>query len=662
MTAKKLSKYTWNTEEVLTSAAMTAIGTTINNLIDDVAGMTPGETPGTDPDNPTPTTKASVQWITEEEFEALLAADALEEGILYIVTDEDGNILYMYLNGQKLNYVTPTHSGEVPSGKITEDQWNQLTDEEKKSKIWVVVASDGVTVIGIGTEGILVRIPVPASGKVVKLTQEQYDALSPKEATTLYCIEQNGVIVKAYLGEQEMTLNSTNSAVIRSEITSMFSQGIIWDEETKTIKGIKGSMIDVTEPGQLYASTAFQDAVTGSIRTAGLVTQSDLEENFATLYANKVDKDGKIAKAAEVTAKITKEGTSEIQINADDIVLGSDTVNFGAKVITALEAALAVNKISLTEQGQPTSVDISPKGILIHPTQDKTAISLNADGSGFLASGNISWDSAGVVTIGNYAKQSDVDSKVGKDELSNLVLQVNGLAKVTDIEAVNGRIDNIEVPDTATIKQAVIGDLDLDTKLASKANLTDFESLVQKVGDTASLVVAGTTIMEKLTALDGTVTNLDVPDTATIKNAVIEDIEAGNVTITGDLHYGRAIGNVQEISSSGTIGSTSYFVMFTGPTTADASAYPVLQFPSDAVTGQTIFLDCGTRCFKLAAPSSGRLDYYYRDVDGTNNTVRSHAVYNGDTVDAFEAGWNGTVEFIYTGSKWQQLIHNIALS
>ena len=41
MTAQKLTKHSWRTEEPLMSADMTAIGTTINRLIDDVKGLTP---------------------------------------------------------------------------------------------------------------------------------------------------------------------------------------------------------------------------------------------------------------------------------------------------------------------------------------------------------------------------------------------------------------------------------------------------------------------------------------------------------------------------------------------------------------------------------------------------------------------------------------------
>lgn len=41
MTAQKLTKYSWETEERLKSADMTAIGTTINKLIDDVNGIIP---------------------------------------------------------------------------------------------------------------------------------------------------------------------------------------------------------------------------------------------------------------------------------------------------------------------------------------------------------------------------------------------------------------------------------------------------------------------------------------------------------------------------------------------------------------------------------------------------------------------------------------------
>lgn len=207
-----------------------------------------------------------------------------------------------------------------------------------------------------------------------------------------------------------------------------------------------------------------------------------------------------------------------------------------------------------------------------------------------------------------------------KQDLENLSLVVNGKAAIEDLNALSATVGN-------------------------KTNNSDFQDLVGNLND-LTLVVNGKAAIEDLRAL----------------KATVDDMEAGNVTITGDLHYNRAIGNVSEVSTSQTIDNNNYFVRFTGPTSADVINWPILSLTTDdVIQGQTIFLDCGTRCFKLAAPASGQLTYYYRQVEDSQNTVQYTTISNGELINVFDAGWTGVVQFIYTGSKWQQVTHNISL-
>lgn len=175
-----------------------------------------------------------------------------------------------------------------------------------------------------------------------------------------------------------------------------------------------------------------------------------------------------------------------------------------------------------------------------------------------------------------------------------------------------------------------------------------------------------TTLTGKLTALDADIANINVPDTATIKNAVISDIEAGNVTITGTLHYNKIVGNVQQVSQSTYLDGNSYFVQFTGSFSADSSNWPTIFLPSasDGIeTGQTIFLDCGTRCFVLGTTGPSVQVYYI----GTSSTddpeiqTTTLTVPNNNGIKVLDAGWNGVVQFLYNGSIWVQLIHNITV-
>ena len=169
------------------------------------------------------------------------------------------------------------------------------------------------------------------------------------------------------------------------------------------------------------------------------------------------------------------------------------------------------------------------------------------------------------------------------------------------------------------------------------------------------------TLTHKLTGLDADIARINVPDTATIKNAVISDIEAGNVTITGTLHYNRIIGNVTSVSSTTQLQDAAYFVQFTGPSTADVSQYPTLTLPAAPEVGQTLFINVGSKCCKLAANKPIDYFYMYDELSNGEYSIWSGRINIGETLNVADAGWNGVVQFIYTGTLWQQLIHNIRI-
>lgn len=181
------------------------------------------------------------------------------------------------------------------------------------------------------------------------------------------------------------------------------------------------------------------------------------------------------------------------------------------------------------------------------------------------------------------------------------------------------------------------------------------------VGINADKVLIGgdTTLTGKLTALTADINNINVPDTATIKQAVVQDIEAGNVTITGDLHYNRIIGNTAQVSTNTQLGDNAYFVQVTNN---DYNNYITVTLPSNPITGQTIFIG-GTKYYNLTA--NKQIHVYYREVVSEENYkqyLRTGIINVGESQNAFNAGWEGYVEFIYTGQYWQQLIHNISIA
>jgi hypothetical protein len=143
------------------------------------------------------------------------------------------------------------------------------------------------------------------------------------------------------------------------------------------------------------------------------------------------------------------------------------------------------------------------------------------------------------------------------------------------------------------------------------------------------LINGDTTLTGKLTSLDADIQNINVPDTATIANAVIQqldvptkaeikeavitDLEAGNVTITGDLHYNRIIGNTAQISTNTQLEDNAYFVQVTNN---DYNNYITVTLPSNPITGQTIFIG-GTKYYNLTA--NKQIHVYYREVVSEEN-------------------------------------------
>ena len=292
-------------------------------------------------------------------------------------------------------------AGKVPAVTITIDDWNALTEKDPNI-IYVVVSNDGVTVIGIAISGVLTTIPVPASGQVVTLSQEQYDALNPKIATTLYFIESDGVIVKAYLGDLELTLGSNPEAVVKSKITEMFSQGFTWETVNgqPRLKSINYSKISVDNPGEFYAQTGFEDYVKGTIRDAGFISKTDNTQNFSEMYAAEVGKDSTIAKKASIIAAINESGETGVTINAEKIDLQGyvraddiNTLNLTAKQLLAKG-----------NSDYPRVVINSTDGIQLLTSAQASAININMDGSGSLANGNITWNANGDLVINGTFK------------------------------------------------------------------------------------------------------------------------------------------------------------------------------------------------------------------------------------------------------------------
>ena len=337
---------------------------------------TPVNPDPSNPDEPTPSSPATVR-LTEDEFQALLNSGTWVANTLYIIIDETGKILYMWINGEYIYMAQGSNNG-LKAQTLTESEWNALSDSEKDiDTVYVVLDDTGSYIIGIGVSKVLTRIPI-ASGEIVKLTQAQYDALVSSgqvNANTLYCIvDDNGVAVKMYLGTTDIPIGSDNGeAVVKSLITSMFSEKVTWNADRTKIDSLNWSIINVDNPGEFYAATGFEDLVKNSVKEAGFISKTDNTDNFAELFATEVGKNSDIVKKASIRAAINNAGDSEVKIQADavdvDGVFNAHTTNGKTASQLLLEADGISSRVSAVEDNYVKTTNIN---------QDADSITLEA--------------------------------------------------------------------------------------------------------------------------------------------------------------------------------------------------------------------------------------------------------------------------------------------
>ena len=219
-----------------------------------------------DPDDPNEK-KDKIITLTESEFNQLDAAGQLEPDTTYIVLDDETGIVkficYVDENGQKhITYMPQSNADELKTEVITIDQWNSMSDSEKDmNTIYIVYSGTGLNqaLVGLGISKVLTKVPVPANGTVVRLSQSEYDNLgSNLDEGALYLVVANGVVTKMYLGSIEIPVGSeSNEAVVKSLLTEMFSEKITWSGDK--VESLNWSIINVDNPGEFYATTGLKN-------------------------------------------------------------------------------------------------------------------------------------------------------------------------------------------------------------------------------------------------------------------------------------------------------------------------------------------------------------------------------------------------------------------
>lgn len=179
------------------------------------------------------------------------------------------------------------------------------------------------------------------------------------------------------------------------------------------------------------------------------------------------------------------------------------------------------------------------------------------------------------------------------------------------------------------------------------------------------IILDGQTLATKFAALNATVQNLDAgtitsEQLETVTANVVDRLESGDVVVHGTLYYNRIVGNVTTVSSNTTLSDTAYYVDVVN---SDGYNPLVITFPASPVAGQTLFIG-GSRFYKVKT-TQYPINYYYDYIEPSENYkhyLRSGSTQGTASETAQGFGWYGVVEFIFTGTAWQQLVHNISLA
>lgn len=182
------------------------------------------------------------------------------------------------------------------------------------------------------------------------------------------------------------------------------------------------------------------------------------------------------------------------------------------------------------------------------------------------------------------------------------------------------------------------------------------------------------TLTGKLNAIQADISNINVPDTASIKNAVINDIEAGNVTITGTLNYNRLVGNVTTINLSGNhvIPDNATYIKIEG---SPSGYFDTISFPVNPIEGQTIYIESANGISVLPPNSQvqnrallagwiyshtqevnigegSNTDTYYVYKWGLVEYDNNIKMYNMSPILDYNLKGAAVHSYIYTGSRW----------
>lgn len=392
----------------------------------------------------TPGTSSIIMKKSDFDILKQLHPEQILEGVLYILTDDNGNIIQFY----KKDGTTEIVSNVANSSTCTYAEWLSTYSSQLYGILYIV--TDNGAIKGFGLNGNLVTIPLPASGEVVRCTQAEYDAAVEAGtivSTTIYAIVENETIVKMYLGLTQIPIGAeATEAVVRSLVTQMFSEKFEFDTSGNLLN-LAFSQVDVNTPGMASLTTGLSQYIGGhpsSFSSAGLLTASLAAETYATLNAFRTlnnDVSGQSMAISQLNTKTTdmqstleglttwktnqaitttgitstasgnrsvitlmanytpqSGGTSRSATIQLEVTNASSKLYLSAEAIDFTTGSYTINSDKIQFNGKLRVTDYIAVGTDYNPT---AACAFYNTGRGHLANGNIEWDNSGNVTIHN---------------------------------------------------------------------------------------------------------------------------------------------------------------------------------------------------------------------------------------------------------------------
>jgi hypothetical protein len=133
-----------------------------------------------------------------------------------------------------------------------------------------------------------------------------------------------------------------------------------------------------------------------------------------------------------------------------DVTIDASKVNNLASTIDARLADVTVKSLSATDE--TSTVTVNSDGITIKPTSSTTSISLNKNGSGNIASGNISWNTDGEITIKDpkFSTTGQSGNTVNVSTVLCTDVNASGTVNTQDLYAKEIHLDDLNVDSSST--------------------------------------------------------------------------------------------------------------------------------------------------------------------------------------------------------------------